>query len=594
MTHALSRRLVVFGMVVLALGIYSYPAIRTTISTGSRQLPPIFAPDVSLYLSLSNLKTAQTGEVLNPYYGVPVPPTRMGYLKFRLAFVLFRQLTVLLHGNLWLSLFLWNLIWWGLLCAIVLWFFATFLPDKSLQIVLFGVGLLLLFNFGILKPQFVAWLQVSSLSGFRNVELPFIRPFFPQLPVPLLILYLGLQAKVLRKGTSLWLWVVMGIVQFVAFAIFPYATLMMAGITVVAAAGQFFTKFIPLRWPMLLTYGATCAGSDWLFFVHGAAVSRTGAPGHYSLVQLHLSELPRLAGGTWLLLAVLTLAIPLCDLRPEVKWSLAGLGLSNLCFLLGDVFFSVTALQVSHHAGYFVHMTAAILVTFLLAAAYGQLQRKLPSFRSALAVVVALLILNGMLAAHATYQVFLPLNQQQAELTSFFRSGLPRASDLVIARSLLVDDACSWVPLLSDARVLFCRNAQVLLTPEQNEQIQRFRQALYLYFTGRDSAWVESILADPHAIDQLTQLTFLGQVTASNPVERMQAINAVRSELIPELDRAGHNDSQVTTFFRQYAHVIVIDDRNHSNFVATRLESYLKIEQSQTLGSLLVLVCSPA
>ncbi len=197
-----------------------------------------------------------------------------------------------------------------------------------------------------------------------------------------------------------------------------------------------------------------------------------------------------------------------------------------------------------------------------------------------------------MLIAYSTYVQFLPANAGVAELAGILQSDLPQASDLVIASSQLVDDDCAWVPLVSSSRVLFCRNAQVLLSPEQNQQIQRFRQALYLYFTNKDAAWVEHILDDPNAITELTRLMFLGQVT-TDAADRKKGIDAVRTELLPLLGKAEDKDPEVRAFFSRYRRVLVIDNVAKPYFSDSRLSAYLKIENQQALGELLILNCSP-
>ncbi len=276
---------------MLVLGIYSYPALRTTRVTSSRVLPPISAPDLSLYLNISGIKTTSDGRVIDPYYGVPVSTARMGYLKFRLAFILFEYLHILLHTNLWWTLFLWNLFWWGFLCALAVWFFQQFLPDPSPVVVLAGIAFLMFFNFGILQGELAAWAHLPSWRGFQSVELAYIRPFFPQIPVPLLLLYLGLQIRALQKKSG-WLWAAMAATQFVAFMIFPYAMLMMAGITAVSFVGQLVSRREPIPWLTLAAYALVCGLADLLFFFHGSRLSRTGAPGQYALIHLDLSMLP--------------------------------------------------------------------------------------------------------------------------------------------------------------------------------------------------------------------------------------------------------------------------------------------------------------
>ncbi len=209
-----------------------------------------------------------------------------------------------------------------------------------------------------------------------------------------------------------------------------------------------------------------------------------------------------------------------------------------------------------------------------------------------MAAITALLVLNGFLIAHATYLATVPMNQIQAELAQFLKSDPLVATDLVIARSLFVDDDCALVPLLSASHSLYCRNAQVLLSPEQNQQIQRFRQALYLYFTNKDDRWVEGILNDPNAVSEMTRLMFLGQVEA-NAEERQRGVQSVRQELIPFLVEAQNHAPVMRSFFTQYRRVMVIDHVVDPYFSTSRLSKYLKIERQQTVGKLLILDCVP-
>lgn len=577
-------------MVLVVLGIYAYPTLRTSESIGSSILPPIFGPDLSLYLNISTAQTNQAGHVIDPYYGVNVPVARMGYLKFGVAFRLFRELNSLLSGNLWWAVLLWNLFWWGMLCIIALWFFRRFLPDSPPAAVLVGLAFLMLFNFGVLQNQVVAWTHFHGFRSFENVQLPYIRSFFPQIPVPLVILYLGLQIRALQKWTW-WCWAVMAATQFLTFTIFPYAMLIMAGISAVAIFGQLVSRR-QLKWIVLSGYGAACAVGDLIFLLHGNQIARAGGPVQQPLIHLQLSVLPHRIGGMWILLAVLAAAVFLMrDLASEVKWPVFGLAATNLLLLLGDVFFSETALQVSHHAAYFVQATTTVVVTVLLSTTLASLPSAGTIARFVLYGILGLLILNGLLIAEATYRFSWAANQQQSEIARVLTSDPLRENDLVIARSLTVDDDCAWVPLVSKSHVLFCRSAQVLLSPEQNQQIQRFRQALYLYFTNKDDLWVERVLND-RASAELSRLTFLGQIT-TDAESRQKNIDAVRSELIPLLVKVEKRDPEVVDFFGHYRRIVVIDDSQDPYFAGSRLSRYLQIEKQQRLGKLLVLDCIP-
>ena len=408
----LTRGALLAGFIFAILAIYSYPALKTAAVTHSRILPTMSAPDISLYLNISSIRPTASGQIVDPYYGVPISVARMGYLKFRTAFFLFGIVNQLLHEHLWWSLFLW-ICSGGLLCVIAWWFFDRFLPGGRLAEVLFAIGLLLLFNFGILQNVLAAWRHLPSLGGFYAVEFSFIRPFFPQIPVPLVIVYMGLQIQALRSKTG-WLWAVLAIMQFVAFTIFPFAMLMMAGITAVAVVGLFISEKRDLPWLTIGIYAIACAVLDF-FLLRGGESAGTGASGQSSLFHLQLSVLPHRIGGAWLILAMLSVAILFVrELAPEIKWCLAGLGVANLLLLIGDVFFSETALQLSQHGGYFVHTSVAILFCFLICSLAVRFRGRALDF--GLYGATTLLLLNGIFVARATCLQFLPQNEAFADL----------------------------------------------------------------------------------------------------------------------------------------------------------------------------------
>ena len=583
------RRSVIIATVLFTLGVYSYPALATWAKTGYAGSPPILAPDVGFYTLISKLTMVRHGPILNPYYGVEEPPNGTAHLQFGLAFQLFGYVGILFGGRLWLALFVWNLFWWGLLCWIVIWLFEQFLPDNSVLLVLVGFGFLMWSNFGLLKPLLLAWIHLPSLQGFDIIGLAYARPFFPQLPVPLLLAYLGLQMSLLR-AQRFRIWAGMGLLQLLAFAIFPYATLMMAGITIVANVCLMVARAQSVPWRNLIAYGTFCATVDLLYLLHGTVTHEPQT--RQALFHLELAVLPHLIGGMWIILGFLTLAIALVRVLPaEVKWPLLGLGLTNMGLLLADVFDN--SLSISHHAGYFVHTTVAVLLTFILSAVCVRLRAMARYSRFALGVVVLLLAVNAMQLAAATYRVFLPLNQQLAETSSLLKSIPVRAGDLLIVPAKIADDTCEWVPLVSSAKVLYCRNAAGLLTPNQNKPVQRFRQALYLYFTGMDSLQLERITEDPKVVEEQMRLAYYGGgITPFRKDVRERGVSAIRMELIPLLDGAERQDPSMPAFLRLYSRILVVDNRQDPVFDRQRLASYLVIQKEMPWGDLTVLFCS--
>ncbi len=585
----LIRRFFTTAIILFTLVVYSYPALATWAKTGYTKSPPILAPDVCFYILISQLTTVSHGPTLNPYYGTELPANATAHLQFRLAFQLFGYVDTLLGEHLWLALFVWNLFWWGLLCGIAIRLFEQFLPDNSISVVALGFGLLMWSNFGLIKPLLLAWIHLPSLQDFDFIGLAYARPFFPQIPIPLLLVYLYLQMSLLR-APRFRTWAGMGLLQLLAFAIFPYATLMMAGITIVAAAGLIVGRVRSVPWRSLIAYGAFCATVDLLYLLHGSHA--TPPPTQSSVSQIDLSVLPHLIGGMWVMLASLTLATALIRALPaEVKWPLVGLGLTNMSLLLADAF--NTSLSISHHAGYFVNATVAVLLTFILSALCLRLRATARYSRFALGAVTLLLAVNAMLLAASTCREFLPLNKQLAETAGLLESIPVRADDLLIVPAKIVDDVCEWVPLVSSAKVLYCRNAAGLLPPNQ-DTIQRLRQALYLYFTGIDSQQLERITEDHKAVEEQMRLAYYGGgVSSFRKDVRERGLQAIRMDLIPALDDAERHDPEMPTLLRRYSRILVVDNRQNPIFDRQRLASYLVILKEAPGKDLTVLFCSP-
>jgi hypothetical protein len=579
--HSAARAIPQILAVVFILLVYCYPSLKTRSEVGASPLPSIFAPDLTLYLNLAAVKSVGGGQVLNPYYMVPVPANGTAYLKIRLPPALFSAWTRLLGGRTWLSMFFWNLFWWGLLCVITLRLFGRFLPAHSWWIEVAGLGLLMLFNIGMLKPVLAAWLHLPSLSGFESLALPFMRAFTPQVPIPLLLAYLALQMTALRDGCG-YPWIGMGVLQLLALFTFPYATLEMAGLTCASVLWQLLSPRTKRAWRIPLAYTAACAIADIVFLKHG---STNIYASHSSLIHLQPQLLPQLVGGAWLMLCLLTVITVFAKTIPaEVKWPLVGLGASTLLMMLGDSVVPTTVLLLSSHANYFMHTASAIIFTFLLAAALTRMDRQSLNstwVRSAFAVVLAVLGLTGILLSAGTYRTSLPANRDQVEIAGLLRSFKPADGDLFIARSVSVDDACGWVTLLSKRNVLFCTDAETMLTPEQNHDVQRFRQALYLYLSGKSSLDLQRELTGPNRSGLMYQLGFWAEAISLSRDEQNEGVKTIQTDLLPRLQEVESHGIWVTQFFRQFKRIIVVDDLQHLAFVPERIGSFLKQEGVQ-------------
>jgi hypothetical protein len=575
------RWAVYLSVIVLILCVYSYPALRTASTTGSRHLPSVSAPDLGLYLSLSRMEKAQDGAFVEPYYRLRAPANSVGFFKFRSGPILFGLLTDLLGGRMWLALLVWNLFWWGFLCLAAIWLFRQFLPRAPTELVLAGLALLMLLNFGMLTPLVTAWRHFPSLAGFERVEIVYIRPFSPQISIPLLFCYLGLQIYALQRK-SIAPWAAMAFLQFFAFAAFPYATLMMAGTTAVAASRYILSGTHKSSWRTVLVFLLVCAFADMSFLLYGHGGFRSGAPEQTSLIHLQLSVLPDMIGRLWVLMGVLVVATALShNLIPEVKWPLLGLGLSNMVLVLGDAVVPERVLFLSDHFGYFVHPTIVILLIFLVSAYAPARGGASVALRVTSIAVVVFCILNGFLLAEGNYRRYLPDNVEQADMGRWLGRGEIAPNDLVVSQY----DACVWVPLLSNAQVLYCRLAQCLLTPEQNREVQRLREVLYLYFDGKDGRWLETT-------SQFERYGFYYELSAKGE-DRNERISAIRGEMRPLLERVENGDPAIRQYFRSFRRVWIVQNAQNPIFMDARLNSYLDTKERERVGSLLITSSTP-
>ncbi|HEV2395818.1 MAG TPA: hypothetical protein VGS27_02600 [Candidatus Sulfotelmatobacter sp.] len=542
-----------------------------------------------MYLNLSEMPPTGDGEVLNPYYRVPVPSNGSGYLKFRVAPWLFGAFDHALHDHVWFALLVWNVFWWALLCGVALWLFDHYLPGPCVVLSIIGLGFLMLFNFGVLKSLVLAWIHLPSLAGFTALALPFMRAFIPVIPVVLLLTYLALQMKALSEKTAR-PWIAMAFLQLFALAVFPYATLMMAGLT---AIGVLFNIRVAEKqtWVTPSVYGAACALMDVAFVWRG---SLGFYDSHASMIHFQPQLLPRLIGGNWLLIVGLTVGIAIAkELPPAVRWTLVGLGATNALLMLGDVVVPASTILLSHHADHFVHATIALLAIFLVASTLTRVPNNAWIVPSVFALSLLVAFLSGGLLALGNYRGMLAANRKILDLGRLQEKWTIGENDLVIARSKNADDDCGWLVLLSKAPTLFCTDAEIMLTPQQNRDIQRFREALYLYLTGSDSGSLQRALAANDPSRLMYRLGYWAEATSFSASERNDGIRAIETELIPLLERVQSHDAIVDHFFRNFRRIVVVDIDNRQTFDPARLASFLNLNEQQKSGDLVLSFYSP-
>jgi hypothetical protein len=582
----LNRRAAYLTVIAVILSVYSYPALRTAFTTRSTRLPAVSAPDLGLYLSLSKHDKEKGGAIMNPYYHISVPAGSVAYIKFRLGPLLFGLVNDLFVGRIWWALFVWNLLWWLLLCLAGIWLFERFLPQPSVELVLAGLSLLMLFSIEGFGHLLRASIHLLPMRLF--VELPYLRPFSPQVIMPLFLCYVGLQIRAL-SGKSVAAWGIMAFLQFMALTAFPFATLVMAGMTAVAALWYIFARHRDSAWRVVLGFFLVCALADIAFALHGSAGLGLGFPGQSSLIKFQPSLVGKSIGNLWVMTGILVAATAVTrKLRPEVKWPLVGLGLSNMLFVLGDAVVSEPVFFLSQHIGYFYQSTIVILFMFLVSAHIPSGSQSLRFVRILSLATAGLCFVYGFLMAEGNYRINLRYNVIQADLSAWFGRGKVSANDLVVTQFEGTQyDACEWIPLLSEAEVLYCRNAQLALTAEQNRDVQRLREVLYLYFDGKDHQWLE-------ISTQFERYGLYGEISSyRTPEERVQRIAALRHEMLPFFDRVENEDPAISQFFRHFGRVWIVREAQAPAFVDARLNSYLDTKEQERVGSLVIASATP-
>lgn len=577
------------ALLLVILVLYLYPLAATRAHLGPSPLPPLFAPDLYLYLNVSNLQAVGQHVVANPWYGLPAPEAASGYGKFGLSFRVFRGLLHLLGNSWWIAVALWTALWTFLICLAVVWLLRRLLPEGSGLLLGVSTALLLLVDLRALPSLPSAWLHLPSLRGFEGLAVPYVRSFFPQVVIPLVLVYVGLQMSVLRERR--WkVWLGMGAIQWLAFVVFPYAMLLMAVTTGIILLLGLLARRLQLGYAQFAGFGALCALLDAAYLVHLGSGGVSAGP----LIALQPALLLHLLLSKTLGLVVLVTAL-VCVVRAEqaeVKWTLVSLGSATVLLLLGEGVLS-PALQISHHTLYFVHTVVGIQLAYLLGALYPAAARRVPRIRWAAAILLAGMLLHGALVARGNYRTFLTFNQAQKEEANILVPLNLQADDLVIADARYVDDTSCWLPLVSRARVLFCRNAEFALAPEELESVQDRRLAFYLYFSGWDEARVSQLLSPEMPSSQQDFLSLTQERLALEGPERAAALAALKSRLLPALASIENRDPAAQQFLRQSNRVVVIYQAEDPTFSRARLESYFQITGQQQVGNSVLLWCKP-
>ncbi len=250
-----------FVFLICSILIYELAHFPTLQKAGWSPLPAVinYPADQMLYLNLSAIQYDSPSEVVNPWYGNPVPAVDVPHLRFPITFLLFR-VTRAIFRSWTLAMLVWAGAWAGLTFAAAAFCLRSIFPDSDPRLtVLAAFGLLVLQSPLV---YLIHLLHLPSLAGFHELRLPYMRFAFPQVIVPVVFAYLGLQIRALRSGSK-WDLAGMALLQFAACSAFPYVLPIIAAATAITfLIIQWNKKQIVLRWPTLVTFAAVCGALD--------------------------------------------------------------------------------------------------------------------------------------------------------------------------------------------------------------------------------------------------------------------------------------------------------------------------------------------
>jgi hypothetical protein len=245
--------------------------------------------------------------------------------------------------------------------------------------------------------------------------------------------------------------------------------------------------------------------------------------------------------------------------------------------------------QLSFHFQYFFHPTAVILFIYLVVVYYRTLPRRWVQIGKWLIFFVTVVVfLNGFLSAYRIVNKSLSFNKGQFELAGIISDLHLNNRNLIIAPARGLDDASCWLPLITSAHVLFCRDANFALPRKQAYEIYFYRESLYLYLIGRDSLWLKTTLCDGEEfLYPTTLLLFLW-----GP-EREKVINYVKSIMLPYMSAIEAGDYEAKKLLRGYSNIVIVDRAEKIFIKNNHLSKYLSVYKEERQGSFILLWCRP-
>jgi|GEM_PF-6681689 len=539
--------------VLLMVGIYILPFLLSYSYVKMGPLPLDFSSDVYLYLNYTLLHPSNDGFVMNPWYHVLVPAEQLTYLKYGLL-NLFSALNAMLSHNLALTLVVWNAVWSLITFLTAFLLFKRISGADNIWALIFGVSLLFFFQISALPTYLHGWAHFPGVDFFSSALLPLQRTFFPQLAIPLLLLYLYFLIDAFETG-KIYQWPILFIVQFIAFINFPYNTVLMGMTTLLYIIFLFFAKK-RLPWRAIVIFGIAVIAADLFYLLHGS-VSSNDTERHTSIIEFNISVIKEILGGTTMALLILSFLTLLIQAKNRyIKFALSSLGFGLFLLLFCDVFIKSKA-QLTHHFFYFINPVISILLFYTLVKTSVYIKK----YRQVLfAIGTFFLVSTGVLITYAQTQKSLSDNIRNSFIIESLKKIDPTKNDLIIAPANNVNDVATWIPLIAPSEVLFSRNSEYLLpNSEKGHEIYWKREAIYLYLKGVDSKKLHQILFETHNDNAIKKIIMVGQRFDLDSEERNIILEDVFRKISYWLNIFEEHPQTLKDFFSKYDRIIVIE-----------------------------------
>lgn len=578
-----SRHAIYVLCLLLSVVAYELPSVLTLIKIGWEPIPPALVSDQTLYLNLSAIHRASAGEVLNPWYGTRVRALDVPHLIFPITFILLRVVHNI-FGSWTAAVLAWTGFWTGLTYVSAVFCLKSLLPDGDpILIAASALGLLFfqspLMYIGELK-------ELVSSHNLSGMTLPYLRFAIPQVILPCVLAYWGIQAVVLRRA-SLLLLAAMALLQFAVCVAFPYFLPVLAlGTAVALLIHKFGNQAAAWDWKNIVGFAVVCAVLDFAY------VMAAGLGKSHGNVQFTLQFRPEMIAPAirpYMLLLALAAGLVLASKADSsARSTAAGLALASVLFGFAGVFTSPEA-QVLQHPTYVIG-----IVTWLpiIVALWPLVEKFRTSFCRSL-FVSGILVL-GLWEAFSVYSAMLPLNRFQRNAIRELQQLNLTDQDMVIAPARFSDDVSAFVPLVSPAKILFTGDAENILSASDTRTVQTSRQALYLMMTGMTPASLEKITQDTSSDSEIrpllqqTDQTYAGSPLRADQVKLRKILRQRMMPLFSQLEDGPAADASVMDGFRR---IFVVDGPDTPFFSEPAFSKWLVVERFYERDGVYVYAC---